>query len=122
MVLRSVPAHGQGSQRMWHVTVTVTGAPQSLDNVRDALSRLSHEHPFLLEARYGTDSAELRYWEEAEDIASATAVASAMWRRHEQSAALPHWDVVGVQVLDRQTYLKREPLRAVSEAGWLTPL
>lgn len=122
MVLRGVSAHAQGTQRMWHVTVTVAGAPQSLDNVRAALSRLSHVHPFLLEARYATDSAELRYWEEAEDIASATAVASAMWCQHEKSAALPEWDVVGVQVLDRQTYLKHEPLRAVSEDGWLTPL
>lgn len=123
MVLRSVPPDtGVGSQRMWHVTLTVAGNEKPAADVFDALTRLSHLHPFLLEARYGTDRAELRYWEEAEDMAAATAVASRMWREHERSAALPDWDVVGLQILDRQTYLQREPLRAVPEAGWIAPL
>lgn len=122
MVLRSVPPDATvGSQRMWHVTLTVAGNARPTSDVFDALTRLSHLHPFLLEARYGTNRAELRYWEEAQDIAAATSVASRMWRDHERSAQLPDWDVVGLQVLDRQTYLQREPLRAVPEAGWIAP-
>lgn len=80
MVLRSVPASADiGSLRMWHVTLTVSGESQPIDHVRQALERLSHAHPFLLEARYGNDRAELRYWEEADDMDAAVAIASAMW-------------------------------------------
>ena len=122
MVLRSVPPDSDvGSQRMWHVTLTVAGKATKPSDVHDALTRLSHLHPFLLEARYGADRAELRYWEEAEDMAAASAVAARMWRQLERSADLPDWDVVGLQVLDRQTYLQREPLRSVPEAGWIAP-
>lgn len=123
MVLRSVPPDTSvGSQRMWHVTLTVAGQAEEPSDVYDALTRLSHLHPFLLEARYGADRAELRYWEEARDMESATAGASRMWRQHERSARLPGWDVVGLQILERQTYLQREPLRSVPEAGWIAPL
>ncbi len=122
MVLRSVPPDSSvGSQRMWHVTLTVAGKQEPPSQVFDALTRLSHLHPFLLEARYGTDRAELRYWEEAEDMVAATAVASRMWHDHERSAELPDWEVVGLQVLDRQTYLQREPMRSAPEAGWIAP-
>jgi len=122
MVLRSVPPDSSvGSQRMWHVTLTVAGKQEPPSQVFDALTRLSHLHPFLLEARYGADRAELRYWEEAEDMVAATAVASRMWHDHERSAELPDWEVVGLQVLDRQTYLQREPMRSAPEAGWIAP-
>lgn len=122
MVLRSVPpVIDTTSHRMWHITLTVAGPAETPEEIRDALTRLAHLHPFLLEARYGPDRAELRYWEEAEDMAVATAVASRMWKVHESSAGLPGWDVVGLQVLDRSTYLQREPLRAIPVAGWITP-
>ena len=122
MVLRSVPpATDIGSHRMWHVTLTVAGEAEPIDRVRTALERLSHMHPFLLEARYAVDRAELRYWEEAEGMEAAAAVASAMWQVNEHSADLPGWDVVGLQVLDRQTYLLREPLRSLSPEGRIAP-
>jgi len=122
MVLRSVPpATEVGSHRMWHVTLTVAGAAEPIDRVRTALERLSHMHPFLLEARYAVDRAELRYWEEAEGMEAAAAIASAMWQVNERSADLPGWDVVGLQVLDRQTYLLREPLRSVPPEGRIAP-
>ena len=89
--------------------------------VRQALERLSHAHPFLLEARYGNDRAELRYWEEAEGMDAAFAIASAMWGANERSSRLPGWDVVGLQVLDRQTYLQHEPLRALPPEGRIAP-
>jgi len=122
MVLRSVPpATDIGSHRMWHVTLTVAGEAEPIDRVRTALERLSHMHPFLLEARYAVDRAELRYWEEAEGMEAAAAVASAMWQVNERSADLPGWDVVGLQVLDRHTYLLREPLRSLSPEGRIAP-
>ena len=122
MVLRSVPASADiGSLRMWHVTLTVSGESQPIDHVRQALERLSHAHPFLLEARYGNDRAELRYWEEAEGMDAAVAIASTMWESNESSSRLPGWDVVGLQVLDRQTYLQHAPLRALPPEGRIAP-
>ena len=57
---------------MWHVTLTVGGRDRSRRAViRAALERLAHEHPFLLAGRYAADRAEVRYWEEADDLADA---------------------------------------------------
>lgn len=114
MTLRSVPPSVDGlTQRMWHVTVTVSGQPEPAQQVREALERLNIEHPFLLEARYSGERAEIRYWEEAEDMDTAARAASSMWSDNRATAHLPSWEVVGLQVLDRATYLLREPLRAV---------
>ena len=122
MVLRSVPpATDIGSHRMWHVTLTVAGEAEPIERVRTALERLSHMHPFLLEARYAVDRAELRYWEEAEGMDAAVAIASTMWESNERSSRLPGWDVVGLQVLDRQTYLHHAPLRALPPEGRIAP-
>ena len=122
MVLPSAPPSADiGSYRMWHVTLTVSGESQPIDHVRQALERLSHAHPFLLEARYGNDRAELRYWEEAEGMDAAVAIASAMWGANERSSGLPGWDVVGLQILDRQTYLQHEPLRVLPPEGRIAP-
>ena len=65
---------------MWHITLTVAGAHVPELVIKGALERLSHEHPFLLSGRYSADRAEVRYWEEATDVATAPpdAVAAGM--------------------------------------------
>jgi hypothetical protein len=30
-----------------------------------------------------------------------------LWREHRESAGLPDWDVVGVEVIDRETFHRR---------------
>ncbi|HEV8024160.1 MAG TPA: hypothetical protein VGP37_04665 [Candidatus Nanopelagicales bacterium] len=121
MTLHTVPTPPDtNDQRMWHVTVTVNGEHMPVDNVRAALERLNLEHPFLLEARYSEERAEIRYWEEAQDMATAAAAASAMWSDNAVTAQLPAWEVVGLQVLDHSTYLAREPLRSVP-SGRIAP-
>jgi len=121
MTLHSVSSVANKSgQRMWHVTITVCGDPEPADVVREALERLNLDHPFLLEARYSSDHAEIRYWEEAQDMNTAAQAASEMWHNNTITAHLPDWDVVGLHVLDRASYLKREPLRAVP-AGQILP-
>jgi hypothetical protein len=93
--------------RMWHVTVTVAGAPVAEALVRQGLERLSHEHPFLLAGRYAADRAEIRYWDEAPDVEAAAAHAAGLWRMHRSSSDLPDWEVVGVEVVDRTTFQRR---------------
>lgn len=96
-----------GGGRMWHVTVTVAGEPVLESEIKCALERLSEEHPFLLAGRYATDRAEVRYWDEAPDAATVADLASRLWDEHAASAALPAWEVVGVEVIDRETFHQR---------------
>ena len=92
---------------MWHITVTVAGGAVPESVIREALERLSHEHPFLLSGRYATDRAEVRYWEEAADVAAALRLAVLLWDEHLVTAQLPPWRVVGVEVVDRDTFHRR---------------
>ena len=92
---------------MWHITLTVAGAHVPESVIKCALERLSHEHPFLLSGRYSADRAEVRYWEEATDVATALRMAVALWEEHTESADLPPWRVVGVEVVDRETFHRR---------------
>jgi hypothetical protein len=98
------PAH---TPRLWHVTLSVSGARAPLPEVRRALEQLAHDHPFLLTSRYADDHAEIRYWEEARDLHDAAAVALRLWGEHRQSAGLPPWEIVGLEVIDRATYHQR---------------
>ncbi|MDF3297479.1 hypothetical protein [Streptomyces tropicalis] len=93
--------------RLWHVTLSVSGDRAPLGEVRRGLEQLAHDHPFLLTSRYADDHAEIRYWEEARDLHDAAAVALRLWGEHRQSAKLPPWEIVGLEVIDRETYHQR---------------
>ncbi|MGX8906059.1 hypothetical protein AB8O64_12590 [Streptomyces sp. QH1-20] len=93
--------------RLWHVTLSVSGAEAPLGEVRRALEQLAHDHPFLLTSRYANDHAEIRYWEEARDLHDAAAVALRLWGEHRSTARLPPWEIVGLEVIDRETYHQR---------------
>ncbi|MCS0638124.1 hypothetical protein NX801_21195 [Streptomyces sp. LP05-1] len=90
--------------KLWHITLSVSGARAPLADVRRALEQLAHDHPFLLTSRYAEDHAEIRYWEEARDLHDAAAVALRLWGEHRQTAQLPPWEIVGLEVIDRETY------------------
>lgn len=88
---------------LWHVTVTLTGDPVPAGQLRAALNRLVQERPFMLSIRYAVDRVELRFWDEAENVDDAAAIALRVWGDHRASAGLPCWRVVGLEVLDRDT-------------------
>jgi hypothetical protein len=92
---------------MWHITLTVAGQPVPEQAIKSALERLSEEHPFLLSGRYAADRAEVRYWEEAIDVATALRMAVLLWDEHTVTAQLPMWRVVGVECVDRETFHRR---------------
>lgn len=110
---------------LWHVTVTVTGDELPAGQVRAALERLSHAQPLMLAARYATCRAELRYWEEAPTVLHAAALAVRLWDEQRAPAALPDWQVVGLEVVDRDTYHLRfeQPalVHALVRAGDIRP-
>jgi hypothetical protein len=112
--------------KLWHITVTVAGDPVPDTDIRSGLERLAHDHPFLLSGRYAPDRAEIRYWEEASNAQAATNLALAVWAQHQDSASLPAWQVVGVEVIDRETFHRRAarsvPGRSLISAGGVSPL
>jgi len=92
---------------MWHVTLTLSGDPVDLGAIRHGLERLAHERPFLLTGRYGHDRAEVRYWDEGADARTVTDLALRLWDEHRETSGLPQWTVVGVEVMDRETWHRR---------------
>jgi hypothetical protein len=93
--------------RLWHVTVTVAGEEVEPLIVRSALRRLNDQRPFLNSLKYAHDRAEIQYWEEAHSLLDASSLALRVWNEHRESAGLPRWEVVGLEVLERQVFLSR---------------
>lgn len=119
--LRVIPV-AHDPEHMWHVTLTICGQAQEPRSVEAALGRLSDRHPFLMDARYSGDRAEIRYWEEAESLATAMDLASRVWQMNAEAAGLPGWRVVGVEVVDRATMRLRSDAGLRLAGGRITPL
>jgi hypothetical protein len=95
------------ASRLWHVTVNVAGNEVERRIVRNALRRLSDQRPFLHSLKYAGGRAEIQYWEEAECLLDASSLALRVWNEHRESAGLPRWEVVGLEVLERHVFLSR---------------
>jgi hypothetical protein len=93
--------------RLWHVSLTVAGSPVEPLIVRSALRRLSEQRPFLHSLKYASDRAEIQYWEEAESLLDASSLALRVWNEYRDSAGLPRWEVVGLEVLERTVFQSR---------------
>jgi hypothetical protein len=93
--------------RLWHVTVTVGGDAVEPLVVRNALRRLSDQRPFLHSLKYAGARAEIQYWEEADSLLDASSLALRVWNEYRDSAGLPRWEVVGLEVLERSIFLSR---------------
>ena len=103
---------------LWHVTLTLAGDEQPTEEVLAALERLAAERPFFLAGRYAAGRVELRYWEEAPDCTDACAMALRMWFDHRESAMLPAWHVVALEVIDRDEYQRRDGAALAAAGGW----
>ena len=88
--------------RLWHVTLTVAGDEVEPLIVRNALRRLNDQRPFLHSLKFAGGRAEIQYWEEAESLLDASSLALRVWDEHRESAGLPRWEVVGLEVLERE--------------------
>lgn len=95
------------SSRFWHVTVTVAGEPVESLIVRNALRRLGEQRPFLNSLKYAAGLAEIQYWEEATTLLDASSLALRVWNEYRDSAGLPRWEVVGLEVIERSVYVGR---------------
>jgi hypothetical protein len=105
-------------RELWHVTLTVGGDAHPVEEVRDALARLSEERPFMLSGRYGESRADFSYWEEADDLSDAAALALRLWGEHRRSSGLPAWSVQGLEVMSRNEYVRRDHLLLAEPGSW----
>jgi hypothetical protein len=87
-----------------------------LGDTHAALSRLQAERPFLDSLRYDDHRAELSYWEEGATMVDAASLALRLWTEHRESAQLPPWRVVGLEVLERDVYQARQHAAGVLAA------
>jgi hypothetical protein len=88
--------------RHWHVTLTLAGEPVEPLLLRRALTRLGEERPFLDSVRSSGGSVELQYWDEGESMLDVASLAMRLWNEHRDSANLPAWEVVGLEVLEKR--------------------
>jgi hypothetical protein len=95
------------TSRLWHVTITVAGNPVEPLMLRGALCRLSDQRPFLHSLKFSSARAEIQYWEEAVSLLDASSLALRVWNEHRDSAGLPRWEVVGLEVLEREVLSRR---------------
>ncbi len=108
--------------RLWHVTLTVAGNGVEPLIVRNALRRLSEQRPFLHSLKYAADRAEVQYWDEAESLLDASSLALRVWNEYRDTAGLPRWEVVGLEVLERAVFQSRSREYAVLGLQDVTPL
>ncbi len=101
--------------RLWHVTVTVAGEAMEPLMVRAALARLSQERPFISAMRFSADRAEITYWDEAELVVDAGSLALRLWNEHRESARLPEWEVVGLEIVERSLHVDRRQFDSMAE-------
>ncbi len=93
---------------LWHVTVTVSGERQPVSVTSVALEQFQQERPLLHSLTYDDCRAEFTYWEEAADVVDAASLALRVWDEHRDSASLPPWRVVGLEVIDLETFQGRQ--------------
>ncbi len=93
--------------RLWHVCLTVAGDALEPLLVRNALGRLRDQLAFLHSVRYDGERAEIQYWEEADTLLDASSLALRVWNEYRDSAGLPRWEVVGLEVLERSLFQGR---------------
>jgi hypothetical protein len=95
--------HSDGGPALWFVKVTVGGDSLTPEQVRQALEELSVERAFLVSARFDSDRADVRYWDECDHADEAIRQALSLWGDDEVFARLPGWTVIGLEVVDQQT-------------------
>jgi hypothetical protein len=97
--------------RHWHVTLTLSGEKVEPLIVRAAMRRLSEERPFLDSVTSTGISAEIQFWDEGDSMLDVASLAMRLWNEHRDSANLPRWEVVGLEVLEKDLRDTRRPRR-----------
>ncbi len=103
------------SSRLWHVTITLSGDSMEPLMIRAALGRLVAERPFLSGVRFNEETAEITYWDEGESLVDVGSLALRLWNEHRESANLPAWEVVGLEIVERPLHRQRRRFDNLSD-------
>ncbi len=95
--------------RHWHVTLTVAGSTLEPLLARAAMQRLIEERPFLDSVTTTGDTAEIVFWDQGESMLDVASLAMRLWAEHRESARLPDWEVVGLEVVEKSVRERRSP-------------
>lgn len=108
-MVEPIPLRGrtevQDLSGLWHIRLTVAGERVPSEAIAAAMADLAAQSPFLTSIRYDESHAEICYWDEAEVLDDAAAMALRLWHDHRRDAGLPDWRPTGLEVLDRETFL-----------------
>jgi hypothetical protein len=97
--------------RHWHVTLTLAGGPAEPLVVRGAAQRLREERPFLDSVVCSGSSVEIQFWDEGETMLDVASLAMRLWTEHRESAKLPDWEVVGLEIVEKRLREQRGAVR-----------
>lgn len=89
---------------LWYVRVTFGGGAVAEDDLTPALQRFSEANPLATSIRYAESCAEVSYWDEAPNAEDAAAMALRVWNEHRTDLGLPDWEVVSLEVYDRDRW------------------
>ena len=96
--------------RHWHVTLTLAGEPSEPLIIRGAMQRLNEERQFLDSVISTGHSVEIQFWDEGENMLDVASLAMRLWNEHRESAKLPDWEVVGLEIVEKDVRDKRGAL------------
>ena len=96
--------------RHWHVTLTLSGDAVEPLIVRSAMQRLNEERQFLDSVTSTCNSVEIQFWDEGESMLDVASLAMRLWNEHRDSANLPNWEVVGLEVVQKDLRDRRSSL------------
>ena len=66
--------------------------------------------------RFTGSGAEIKFWDEGESMVDVASLALRMWNEHRDSAGLPRWEVVGLEVVERSIHRNRDEGHGCSPA------
>ncbi len=96
--------------RHWHVTLTLAGEPVEPLIVRAAMQRLIGERQFLDSVTSTGECVEIQFWDEGESMLDVASLAMRLWNEHRESARLPDWEVVGLEIVEKNLRERRTSL------------
>ncbi len=96
--------------RHWHVTVTLSGEAVEPLIVRGAIQRLNEERPLLESVISNGKSVEIQFWDQGENMLDVASLAMRLWNEHRESAKLPNWEVVGLEIVEKDLREERATL------------
>lgn len=108
--------------RHWHVTLTLGGDGVEPLLVRAALVRLTEQRPFLDSLKFSAEVAEIQFWDEGESMLDVASLALRLWNEHRDSAGLPRWEVVGLEIVEQPLRQRRQGGTSPLQTHQLAPL